>query len=141
MKKTLTYYVLAGLCVLLGVLVAMIPNYLLPVCDLQATYLNHPPMACYYSARAELGLGVLLALEAVLLFWTKSKESTRMVACTLIFTAILSLLVPSYLIGGCLNPQMSCQKVTFPSLYLVLGIELFILLLLLLQTRKQVGED
>jgi acyl-CoA synthetase (AMP-forming)/AMP-acid ligase II len=81
-----------------------------------ATTMTVTPMRCYWSARAEIGVGVPLALSGVLLFLSRRKESRRFLALLSGTLGAVAMLVPTVLIGVCSSPTARCHTVMRPTL-------------------------
>ncbi len=77
------------------------------------------PMKCLWTARAEIGLGVLLLAVGALLFVSRKLESRRFLSILALILGIFIILVPTALIGVCLNPDMTCVVVMKPALLLI----------------------
>jgi len=76
------------------------------------------PMRCLYTARAEIGLGVLLLAVGALLFISRKLESRRFLSIMAIILGIFVILLPTALIGVCVNPDMPCVVLMKPILLL-----------------------
>jgi uncharacterized membrane protein YedE/YeeE len=103
-----------------GLLIALGPQFLFKVCPVEEML-----MKCHWSARAEIGVGALIAaLGIALIFFANSK--IRLGLTIGIFLAgVLALFIPHALIGGCAMHTMQCRKVAFPAIT-VIGILLLI---------------
>ena len=96
--------------IVFGVLIAVAPQAFAHVCEVK----DNMPMACHYTAQAELGIGVVIAL-----FCSPKIRTGLNIAVAL--NALLSLAVPTVLIGVCKGAMMHCHMVTRPTL-IVIGI-------------------
>jgi hypothetical protein len=74
------------------------------------------PMKCHWTAIAEIGMAVPLALVGILNVTGKRKESFRMLSGFGGTLGILTILFPTVLIGVCANPDMPCNMVMKPIL-------------------------
>ena len=103
-----------GTAIILGLLIALGPQFLFPVCA--AMHGNF--MTCHWTAQAEIGIGgLIVALGASLLLFASPK--TRLgLTIGIFFSAVLALLVPHVLIGGC-PMHMDCNTITFPSITVI----------------------
>jgi hypothetical protein len=72
------------------------------------------PMKCFWSARAEIGVGVLLLAIGLLMLLSRFKESIRNLSILGILLGIITMLFPVYLIGVCATPTMICVTVMKP---------------------------
>jgi hypothetical protein len=106
----------AGLpAVLVGILVAVGPRTLFPVCE----GLDDPSMPCHWTALVEAGVGGVLALlgVALILCARGGAESCAPGLHVAVFLdAALALLVPTALVGVCQGAHMPCRLLTLPAL-------------------------
>jgi hypothetical protein len=84
---------------------------------------------CFWTAKAEAGLGGLVIFASLLLFFTASPERRSGITLVLTGSAVLGALIPFKLIGVCLQESMPCRAGTLPALLLLSGF--FFLLALL----------
>ena len=77
------------------------------------------PMKCFWTSRAEIGVGVLLLAVGALLFISHKLESRRFLSILALILGIFIALFPTELIGVCVNPNMSCVVVMKPTLLLI----------------------
>ncbi len=89
------------------------------------------PMKCHWTAIAEIGLAIPLALVGILNFTSKRKESLRSLNLISLTLGALVILFSTVLIGVCPNPMMECNMVEKPVLImsgiLVMGASLITL--------------
>jgi len=99
----------------LGLLLALGPQFLFKVCQpMEDIY-----MKCYWSARAEIGVGaVIVALGIALIVFVCSKIRLGLVIGILL-SGINALLIPYVLIGGCTHHTMPCRKIAFPAITVI----------------------
>jgi Domain of unknown function (DUF4418) len=79
------------------------------------------PMKCLWSARAELALGIPLLVLGVLMILARYKETVRSLSILGVVVGILVILIPTSVIGVCVNPDMECASIMKP-LMIVVGI-------------------
>ena len=79
------------------------------------------PMKCHWTARAELGVGLLIALEGFLLILFGSRQIRFGLNAAIGLNGILALLFPTVLIGVCGSTRMNCRSLTFPALVIISG--------------------
>lgn len=79
-------------------------------------------MKCFYTARAELGIGLLIVILGVLLIIFQSVKIRLGLNISIILNGILALLIPVLLIGVCNGIHMSCHSLTLPSLVVISSI-------------------
>ena len=143
LKPNLQPIIFAAVTVVLGILIAVAPQTFASVCKV-----TKKPMKCFWTARAEIFLGISIAVFAVLQIIFALKESNIQANLALTFAIITNaigvILVPSALIGVCAKPMMHCHSVTKP--FLIVAAILIILAvalqtaLALLQRSKKTGE-
>lgn len=109
------------LFIITGILIILSPTKLFPVCDA-----HEMKMACYYTSRAEIGLGGLIASLGVLYFLFKSKDTRIGLSLAQILNAVLVLLLPLELTGLCKMDDMACRAKTLPAL-IVLSVLLIVI--------------
>ena len=79
-------------------------------------------MKCYWTAHAEIVAGVpLIAIGALLLF-ARRKETTRVLGILTAILGVLTILLPTSIIGTCVNDQMVCNVQMKPVLLISGGI-------------------
>ena len=95
-------------------------------------------MKCLWSARAELVAGIPLFALGVLLLFAKRKETTRVIGIVATLIGVLTILIPTSVIGVCMNPDMVCNTQMKPTLLICGGIAvaLGIAVLVLGETRR-----
>jgi hypothetical protein len=108
--------------IVLGLLIAAGPQFLFKVCGLTA---DGGFMRCHWSAQAEIGVGSLIAALGLASFFFGSSKIRMGLTIGIFLSAVLALLIPHGLIGGCAMHTMACRKVAFPSIT-VIGILLLI---------------
>jgi hypothetical protein len=78
-------------------------------------------MVCFWTARAEMGIGLLTVFGALLLL-TGSDERRLGITLMLAGTAVVGALIPYALIGVCERETMPCRAGTLPGLLLLSGL-------------------
>lgn len=79
-------------------------------------------MTCHWTGRAELGLGIVIAILGALLIIISSAFIRIGLSISLTLNGILTLLIPTYFIGVCAGVHMSCRSLTLPALIIVSSI-------------------
>ena len=74
------------------------------------------PMKCHWTALAEIGLAVPLALVGVFNFTSKRRETFRTLNLVSLALGALVIAFPTFLIGVCANASMPCNIVELPVL-------------------------
>lgn len=106
--------ILGSLFFFLGILIALTPRYILPVCE----FYGKPKMACSHTGSSELFLGLIIISISIGTFFSKSAETLRWLMFVAFFSGFSVILVPE-VIGYCLNPRMPCNYGTIPMLRLL----------------------
>jgi len=99
---------------LTGLLAAVGPQTIFKVCDTDMMV-----MKCFYTAQAELGIGGLIAVIGIALFFPSNRNIRAGLNIALIPAGILTALIPTALIGVCGGAHMPCHKLTLPALVLL----------------------
>ncbi len=95
-------------------------------------------MKCYWTAHAEIVVGVPLVAIGVLLLFARRKETIRVLGILTALLGVLTVLLPTSIIGTCMNDQMVCNTEMKPTLFIAGGITvaLGIAVLVLGETRR-----
>lgn len=72
-------------------------------------------MKCHWTGLAELGLGVPVAVVGLAMVFSRSRESRRVLGITGMSLGLVAILLPTGLIGVCVNPDMPCVSVMKPA--------------------------
>lgn len=97
--------------IILGLLIGLGPIILFPVCRVHTTIMD-----CFWTARTELGIGILTGIFGIFLIIFPSVQLRIGLSISLVSNGILGLLVPDILIGVCDGKHMSCRLLTLPAL-------------------------
>jgi hypothetical protein len=103
--------------ILLGLLIAIGPFTLFRVCEWDMMI-----MKCFWTARTELGIGILIAILGILTLLFTSSRIRLGLSITAALNGILILLIPTALIGVCEEPLLPCRVLTLPSLVILSSI-------------------
>jgi uncharacterized membrane protein YkvI len=108
--------------VALAILIAIIPIF--SDCESQGRTLTlengrQVSMKCHWTARAELALGVPLLAVGGLLAFSRRKETRRNLGIMGAVLGAVVILMPTALIGVCVNPDMPCVGIMKPALILL----------------------
>jgi hypothetical protein len=104
-----------GAALVCGLLIALGPQFLFKVCPVMGGVY----MKCHWSAQAEIGVGALIAALGVALVVFAHPKTRLGLGIGIFLAAVLALLIPHGLIGGCPMPAMACRKVAFPAITVV----------------------
>jgi len=132
LKKSI---IIGSVVIVLGLLIALGPQFLFKVCDPAMALAEEaedccavPEEAgccsstasslpiCHWSARAEIGVGLLIAALGICMFVFTDLKTQLGLVIGVFFAAIVALFIPLTLIGGCSSMAMACHKVAFPAL-------------------------
>jgi drug/metabolite transporter (DMT)-like permease len=114
--------IIAVILMVLGLVTIFVPSFY--TCQAKGKVVELPgggsiPMTCWWTARAEILPGVLLALVGGMLFISGQLESRRFLSILALILGIFILLLPMKLIGICANPTMPCVLLMKPVLLLI----------------------
>lgn len=98
--------------ILIGLFVAVGPYTVFPVCGAH----DGKFMKCHWTAQAELGIGLSIAILGLLLLLFTAKQIRIGISIGIILYSILLLLIPNVLIGVCGKADMNCRILTLPAL-------------------------
>ena len=99
--------------ILLGALLSLIPTVIFPVCE------SEKKMSCYYTARAEFGIGIIIIILGVAYILFKSEELRAGISLSIAVNSILVVLLPLKLTGLCKMNDMACRIGTLPALIVI----------------------
>ncbi|MDR3237502.1 MAG: DUF4418 family protein [Spirochaetia bacterium] len=101
----------------IGLLIAVGPAALFPVCETAhgAHGVHGMMMKCHWTMRAELGIGLVIAVLGILNILFSSGRVRLGLSLSLLLNGFLLLLVPTALIGVC-GGHMACHTLTMPAL-------------------------
>ena len=129
MKKK---YIFGGIFILFGVMLALLPNKIAPVCHVEE---GAKMMKCFWTGRALFGTGILLAVLNIFFCITKSAQTG--IAVSNILIALYAAAVPTVLIGTCKMPTMMCNAHTKPAVFLTAGLFIIANAIYLVLARKE----
>jgi hypothetical protein len=104
--------------IVLGLAIAWGPRFLFKVC---APMMDGRFMKCHWTAQAEIGVGMFIALLGLFLLCCPAGDVRLGVTVGIFGAGVLVLLFPHALIGGCAMETMACRTTAFPALS-VLGV-------------------
>jgi hypothetical protein len=118
----------------IGLLIAFGPLTIFPVCKVMGTMI----MKCFWTARAEIGIGLIIAVLGILTLVFKSPQLRLGLEIAVFLNGLLALLIPTILIGVCEHGRASCQVLALPSLTVLSNILLLVAIingLILIKTK------
>ena len=121
MKHTINRALTGGAFTILGLLTAIGPQTIFAVCDA----MDGKYMKCHWTAQAELGNGVIIAILGFLLFLSSEKVRVGLQAALLLLS-LQTILLPNLLIGMCGGNHMSCRALTLPALDVIGAVSIVI---------------
>jgi len=106
--------VLGSIIIILALVIAIVP--LFTDCESQGkaiTLANGKtiPMKCHWTGRAALAMAFPLAAVGLLMVVSRRKETQRALSVVAAVSGIMVILLPTYLIGVCASPDMSCNMI------------------------------
>ncbi|MDO8737330.1 MAG: DUF4418 family protein [Thermoleophilia bacterium] len=124
--NSITRTILGAGVIALGGLIAITPRYILPVCEHYGVRMdigmgNTLPMSCYYTERASLLIGVIIAVIGIAIIIASRPATLRPLALILAGAGAATILIPTWLFPVCHNADMHCNQGAKPAL-IVLGI-------------------
>ena len=110
--------------IIFGILIAIAPLTFAKPCStggmskmskMPKMHMMMQPMACYYTGRAAVGIGLVIAVLGIIALFVK--ENVRIgLNIAVVVNALLMLAVTTFLIGVCKSPMMHCASVMRPTL-------------------------
>ena len=101
--------------IVFGLLIALGPQFLFKVCE----PMGENFMKCYWTARAEIGVGAVIAALGVALILFANLKTQLGLVIGILLSGINALLLPHALIGGCAMDSMPCRKIAFPAITVI----------------------
>jgi hypothetical protein len=104
-----------GGVIVFGLLTALGPRFLFKVCPVVGDMI----MKCHWPARAETGVGALIAALGIALIVFADPNIRLGLTMGVFLSGPLALLIPHALIGGCPGHAIPCRKIAFPSITVI----------------------
>ncbi len=130
MVSDTAYKGIGAFLILLGILIAISSWYITPVCEVEGVYVttmsgSKLPMACGYTARAEIGIGALIVLSGAVLLARQTWETRQTTGIFVMGLGAVAIALPTVLTGMCKIADHICRLTTQPMLE-ILGAIVFI---------------
>jgi hypothetical protein len=111
-----------------GLLITLVPLWIFPTCVAQIHTADggSVPMKCFWTGRAEIGIGILIFFGGIVIALARSADIRLGANIMTLLAAALAASVPLFLIGGCMMPTMTCRITTFPAIYLLSAIAIIL---------------
>jgi hypothetical protein len=123
MKLNTPIVVVAAILILMGILIAIVPQF--TNCGSEGKEIALPngktvPMKCFWTGRSELIPGIILLALGVMMLIARHRESRLLLSIAALVAGIFVILMPTFIIGTCATPTMVCNTLMKP-IVLVLG--------------------
>lgn len=98
--------------ILLGLILLLGPFFLFKTCNF-----SNNVMMCTYSSIFITAGGLIIAITNLVIL--KGKITNMIWKYITIMLFLFCILVPRFIIGGCENTMMKCNRITFPCTYII----------------------
>ena len=131
----------ALILIILGILIVVSPWTFAPICEVNGMYAQLAngktlPMPCGWTARAEIATGALAILAGLLLNFSRSAETKRVIGLFGVAMGILTVLFPTYITKMCGMADHPCNLLTKPVLIL-LGVAVIVVSCWIIYTAQK----
>lgn len=109
-------------CLVSAFLLGVGPFSIFPVCPVTP----EKTMKCWWAARAEIAVALVLAVIGLAVLFCKSSEGRRMLNLCAAGAGLAAILIPAKLIGYCVKPEMACRMLTFPVVYAIAALVILV---------------
>ena len=140
--KTKMSRILVALVVVIGISVALTPNYVFPICESANLWFSgsyQPIMRCFWFGRVELFLGGLVVISGLILFFRPSPDSSFAIGALLVGLGLGIVLasVNAFFGSTCGHANSICQIGTKPAERIAGGLVMIFGLLLVASHGKR----
>lgn len=104
--------------IIFGLLIAIAPLTFAKPCSTGGMHKMHmmmQPMACYYTSRVAIGIGVVIAILGIIALFVKEHVRAGL-NIAVIVNSLFMIATTTFLIGVCKSPMMHCASVMRPTL-------------------------
>ncbi|MFP1702807.1 DUF4418 family protein [Gardnerella vaginalis] len=107
--------------IVFGILIAIAPLTFAKPCStggmhkMQKMPMMMQPMACYYTSRVAIGIGVVIAILGIIALFVKEHVRAGL-NIAVIANSLFMIATTTFLIGVCKSPMMHCASVMRPTL-------------------------
>lgn len=107
--------------IIFGILIAIAPFTFAKPCStggmhkMQKMPMMMQPMACYYTSRVAIGIGVVIAILGIIALFVKEHVRAGL-NIAVIVNSLFMIATTTFLIGVCKSPMMHCASVMRPTL-------------------------
>ena len=126
--------ILAVITAVLGLLAAIGPKTIFPVCSAMEM-----KMKCYYTANAELVVGIIAAIVGIAIIIIDKKKINVVLSIIQAILGLVIILIPTVLIGVCGSPMMHCVSATKPALIVIGALDIVVSVILALLIARDIS--
>ena len=113
--KSVKHVVFSIIFLVSGLLIAFGPQFIFKICDQHHGEITN----CFWTARALLGTGILIALLGILSLLFKNTGVLTGLGISILLNSLLAFLISNVLIGMCEHSTMDCRLITLPVLNVI----------------------
>lgn len=128
--------ILAVITVVLGLLAAIGPRTIFPVCSAEEM-----KMKCYYTANAEVVVGIIAALVGIAIILIDKNKVKLALGAVQAILGLVIILIPTVIIGVCGSPMMHCVSSTKPALIVIGALDIVVSVILVLLTLRDISVE
>ena len=128
--------ILAVITAVLGLLAAIGPRTIFPVCSAAEM-----KMKCYYTANVEIAVGIIAALVGIAIILIDKNKVKLALSAVQAILGLVIILIPTAIIGVCGSPMMHCVSSTKPALIVIGALDIVISVILALLTLRDISVE
>ena len=126
--------ILAAITAVLGLLAAIGPRTLFPVCSAAEM-----KMKCYYAANAEVAVGIIAAIVGIAIILIDKNKIRISLSAVQAILGLVIILIPTAIIGVCGSPMMHCVSTTKPALIVIGALDITVSVILALLIARDIS--